>query len=141
MGTTNKCKGCGKEFKTDPHNRDRQSYCRRQACQRLRRAHRQRQRRAEAVAGPPQGQPTTATSRLQTASDLSEADMRSQNPVIIGLISMITGTTDLESIEQVYRQCWLRGREILSASRPGTIKTPAVCSHLHEAKQDVLRTG
>ena len=140
MGKTNKCKGCGRELKTEPHNRDRQSYCRRQACQRLRRAHRQRQRRHLAVAGPPQGQPTTASSRLQAASDFSEADIRSQNPVIIGLISMITGNADLESIAGVYRQCWLRGLEILSGSCPGTTKTPAVLSVPDDPKQDILRT-
>lgn len=53
---------------------------------------------------------------------------------------MITGNTDLESIARVYRQCWLRGLEILSGSSPGTTKTPAVLSVPDDTKQDVLRT-
>jgi hypothetical protein len=77
--------------------------------------------------------------RLQKASIISEADIRAENPVIIGLISMITGLTDLESIERVYRQCWMRGTEILSAGGEETGKNAAIISLLEKAADPKCR--
>jgi hypothetical protein len=114
MQKTLKCRGCGKQFKPDLRNHDRQAYCHRKECQLLRRTSRQRLRRQEEHAKAQASKPQTETRGLQGASIVSEADIRAENPVIIGLISMITGLTDLESIEKVYRQCWLHGTELLS---------------------------
>ena len=49
----------------------------------------------------------------------SEAEIHLQNPLFIGLISLITGSTDLEEIQQVARQAYQRGRNILGLGRNG----------------------
>ncbi len=54
---------------------------------------------------------------------------------------MITGLTDLASIERVYRQCWLRGLEILSARGEGTVPNPAVISLLERVKEESHKIG
>jgi hypothetical protein len=61
--------------------------------------------------------------------------------VIIGVISMITGSTDLESIQQVYRRCWRRGLEILSARGGGTVPNPAIISLLEQTKDETQKIG
>jgi hypothetical protein len=66
--------------------------------------------------------------RLQTASVISEADIRSENPAIIGLISMVTGLTNLEDIERVYRQLRLRGKQILSVGQTQEPSNAAIIS-------------
>jgi hypothetical protein len=55
--------------------------------------------------------------------------------VIIGLISMLTGSTNLDDIERVYRQLWLRGLEILSTGHPAGLSNPAVISLLEQTKE------
>jgi hypothetical protein len=134
MGNTHKCKACGREFKPDSRNCGRQSFCPRRPCQRLRRTLRQKQRRQRAVARLGKLKGPEVTRGLQTASVLSEADLRAEKPVIIGLISMITGLTNLEDLERVYRQLWIRGRQILSANQSGTGPNPAIISLLDESK-------
>ena len=66
--------------------------------------------------------------RPQAASVISEADIRSENPAIIGLISMVTGLTSLEDIERVYRQLWLRGKQILSMGQTQEPSNGAIIS-------------
>ena len=113
-----KCEGCGRFFTPDYRNAHKQSYCTRVGCQRMRRTSRQRLRRQSQAEGRKaqiggntrQG----GASRPQTASLISEADLSSEHPVIIGLISMITGQTDAKSIEAVYKNLWIRGKQILS---------------------------
>ena len=135
MQKTLKCRGCGKHFEPDLRNRDRQAYCHRETCQRMRRTIRQRLRRQEQQARAKGSKPQIETTRLQGASLVSEADIRAENPVIIGLISMITGSTDLESIEKVYRQCWLRGTELLSNDECEALNIPAIISLLNRARE------
>src|SRR5664279_1285039 len=111
MANTRECRACGKAFKPDNRNQGRQSYCRKPGCQRLRRTLRQRLRRQTTTSKPGRSAPATTARGLQAASHISEADIRLEYPVIIGLISMFTGLTNLEDIEQVYRQCYRRGLE------------------------------
>jgi len=100
MENTRKCKACGRKFKPDARNRERQSYCPRRDCQRRRRTLRQKQRRQMAPARPgPSGGPNGSRGP-QGASVISEADIRAENPVFIGLISMITGLTSFEDVER-----------------------------------------
>jgi len=68
-------------------------------------------------------------------------DLRLENPAIIGLISMITGSTDLESIQQVYRQCWRRGLEILAASGQATAPNSAIIRLLEEVRKQAQASG
>jgi len=112
-----KCRACGRKFKPDVRSQGRQGYCSRPAWQRWRRAATQRLRRQNAAAGKVRTQLPGGARRLQAASVVSEADIRAENPAIIGLISMVTGLTNLEDIERVYRQLWLRGKQILSGSQ------------------------
>jgi hypothetical protein len=65
----------------------------------------------------------------------SEADIHAENPVIIGLISMLTGSTNLDDIEPVYRQLWLRGLKILSTGHPSGSSNPVVISLLEQTKE------
>jgi hypothetical protein len=54
---------------------------------------------------------------------------------------MFTGLTGLESIQKVYRQCWLRGLEILCAGGQGTVLNPAIISLLDKAKDQSQGNG
>jgi hypothetical protein len=51
------------------------------------------------------------------------------------MISMFTGLTALEDIQQVYRQCWRRGLEILSAGGTATVTKTAIISLFEKAKE------
>ena len=141
MANTRECRACGKAFKPDSRNQGRQSYCRRPGCQCLRRTLRQRLRRQTTTSKARRSPPATTTRGLQAASHLSEADIRLEHPVITGLISMFTGLTNLEDIEQVYRQCYRRGLEILSAGKHGIVGSSAIISPLDEAKDQSWRNG
>jgi hypothetical protein len=141
MANTHKCRACGKAFEPDSRNQGRQSYCCRPGCQRLRRTLRQRLRRQTRTSKPKRSAPATTARGLQAASQLSEADIRLENPAIIGLISMFTGLTNLEDIEQVYRQCCQRGLEILSAGKKGIVGSPAIISLWDEARVQSCRNG
>ena len=44
---------------------------------------------------------------------MSEADWNSKHPMIIGLVSMLTGSTNLEDIQNVCRKLRERGAQIL----------------------------
>ena len=141
MANTRECRACGKAFKPDNRNQGRQSYCRRPGCQRLRRTLRQRLRRQTATSKPRRSTPATTARGLQADSHISEADIRLEYPVIIGLISMFTGLTNLEDIEQVYRQCYRRGLEILPAGKHGIVGSPAIISPLDKSKDQSCRNG
>jgi hypothetical protein len=78
---------------------------------------------------------------LQEASVISEADIRAENPVFIGLISMVTGLTDLEDIQRVYRQLWMRGKEILAAGEARTLQNSAIISLLKKMDDRDRQTG
>ena len=138
MESTHKCRACSRKFKPDPRNRGRQSYCSRRDCQRQRRTLRQKQRRQQLA--PQLGVPglPARSRRPQTASVIPKADVRAENPVIIGLISMLTGLTTLEEIERVYRQLWLQGMNILSANHAQALQNPAIMS-LFEKEEDQAR--
>lgn len=112
-----KCWACGREFKPDVRNQGRQGYCSGPGCQRRRRTLAQRLRRQKVAADRTRSELLEKARRLQAASVISEADIRSENPAIIGLISMITGLTSFEDIERVYRKLWLRGKQILSSEK------------------------
>lgn len=141
METTRKCKGCGSSFSPDSRNQGRQDYCSKRQCQRQRKSLRQRQRRESAKAKPGLATTSEPGRGLQWASDISEADIRAENPVFIGLISMLTGLTDLEDIQRVYRQLWLRGREILTVGQAQTLQNPAIISLLKKAGDQDRQTG
>ena len=121
MEKTRKCKGCGATLKADYRNKDRQSFCARKACQKLRRARGQRIRRQQQRAAKPTSKAQIGTPkparRPQEASLVSPPDIRAENPVIIGLISMITGSIDLEEIAATHRQLWIRGQQILEGAQ------------------------
>ncbi len=141
MENTRKCKGCGSSFKPDSRNQSHQEYCSRRQCQRQRKSLRQRQRRQSAKAKLGLAGASKPGRGLQWASDISEADIRAENPVFIGLISMVTGLTDLEDIQRVYRQLWLRGREILAAGEARALQNPALISILDKAEDRNRQTG
>jgi hypothetical protein len=141
MENVNKCAACGRAFNPDARNHGRQSYCHRAECQRLRRTARQRLRRSKAAAKATPQKSHGETRGLQAASGIAEADIRQENPLIIGLISMITGLTDLESVERVYRHCWLRGLDILSADTSSAIRKPAVIRLMEQVSDQNRNTG
>jgi len=55
------------------------------------------------------------SSRLHSASVISEADIRKEHPAIIGLISMLIGSDDFSRVEATYRKLWIQGLRIVSA--------------------------
>jgi hypothetical protein len=130
-----KCRVCGREFQPDGRNQGRQGYCSRPGCQRQRRTLAQRLRRRKSAAVRMRSESPDEARRLQAASVISEADIRSENPAIIGLISMVTGLTNLEDIERVYRQLWLRGKQILSVGQAREPSNGAIISLLEHVER------
>ena len=125
MENTRKCRACGRKFKPDTRNRERQTYCSHRACQRQRRTLGQKQRRQRTGVQSVGAKTPNQARKPQTASVLSEADLSAKNPVIIGLISMVTGSTLQEDIATTARQLLLRGRNILGGGLPETTSTTA----------------
>jgi hypothetical protein len=78
---------------------------------------------------------------LQGASVISEAGIRAENPVFIGLISMVTGLTNLEDIQRVYRQLWLQGKAILASGEGQALQNPAIISLLQKAEDPGRQAG
>jgi hypothetical protein len=139
MEKTRKCRGCGAALKTDHRNEDRQVFCRKKGCQRLRRTlgqrlRRQRQQSKQLTAKGPT-LPPRPTRRPQTASLISPPDISTEDPVIIGLISMITGSTDLDMIRATHRQLWIRGTHILTGRQPEDDVNSQVISFLQGIQQ------
>jgi hypothetical protein len=143
MEKTRKCEGCGANLKGDYRNEQRQHFCAKKACQKLRRTLRQRLRRQSQRTEPtgskrPLPKPNNRR-RPQEASLISEAEITAENPVIIGLISMITGSTNLEEIQATYRQLWLRGVQILEGRKPPTMHNSDVINFLQAMEQNTSR--
>jgi len=121
MEKTRKCEGCGANLKGDYRNAQRQHFCAKQACQKLRRTLRQRLRRQRQRSEPSGSERPlpkfNSRRRPQAASLIPEADITAENPVIIGLISMITDSTSLEELQATYRRLWIRGVQILEGRK------------------------
>ena len=73
--------------------------------------------------------------RPQEASLISPPDISKENPALIGLISMITGSTTLEEIEATYRQLWARGIQILTGRASATTHNSALINLFQESKE------
>ena len=141
MENPHKCSACGRKFKPDARNRERQFYCSRPNCQRQRRTLRQKERRQATVhqsgsSGLPEG-----GRGPQAASGVSERGIRAADPVIIGLISMFTGLTALEDIEAAYRRLWERGMDILSADGRKSVKNAAIIRLFENTQDQVAKKG
>src|SRR6266849_2960020 len=108
MKNSRKCRACAKLFEVDLRNRHHQNYCGRLECQRQRRNAAQKLRRRS------QGTPAVnSSSRLHVDVKPTEAGWPSDHPMLIGLISMWTGSMDLEEIRMVSRRLYERGRDLL----------------------------
>jgi len=103
MATKRKCRACGKSFSPDYRNQKEQAFCPRAECRRIRRAEAQRKRRERASRG------EHLTRRLKP----SEAAWLRKNPLIIGLVSVLIGSTDWQEIESFCAAAILRGTKIL----------------------------
>ena len=112
MKATRNCKACARPFAVDHRNGHHQAYCPDAECQRQRRTEAQKRRRTTHVTKAALDS-AGVSSRLRPEVKLTEADWYAEHPMIIGLISMLTGSTDLEEIKTVCRKLGERGRNIL----------------------------
>jgi len=122
MKNTRHCKACGRSFDVDCRNGRHHSHCSQAACQRARRASAQARRRASAKAT---GTKPVAPSRLQPALKPTEADMLAEHPMFIGLIAMLTGSSDLQEIQIISRRLYRHGRDILGITSENRKNTTA----------------
>src|SRR5438874_1074893 len=98
MEKDRKCRACAKPFEVELRNQHHQNYCGRLGCQRQRRNAAQKLRRGS------QGTPAIKSPRrLHVTVKPTEADWPTDHPVFVGLISMLTGSTDLEEITTLSR--------------------------------------
>ena len=118
MNSSRKCSACGSLFQVDKRNRDRQSYCRTLECQRARKAHSQRVRRQRKQDLGDDPWHPRKSSRLQSASSNSQTDWNTQDPLIVGLISMLIGSHDLKEIQACARSLRERGAAVFGPSTP-----------------------
>ena len=103
MASKRKCRACGVFFSPDFRNEANQAFCPRPECRRSRRAEAQRQRRNLSRQG----------DRLTRRLKPSEARWLQANPMIVGLISVLIGSTDMKEIEAFCAAASLRGRKLL----------------------------
>ena len=96
----------------DYRNRGRQSHCGRSACQRVRRAQGQRIRRQKVDEN--EGRGTVEDGMKPPEAACVDAWM-AQNPVFVGLISMLTNTHLKSEVRDVIRNLQRRGEEILKS--------------------------
>jgi len=106
MAAQRKCRACGKHFEPDYRNHANQAFCKWPECQGSRRAEAQRKRRALAK------KVNSLTRRLKP----SEALWLRKNPLIIGLVSVLIGSTDLQEIETFCASAILRGKKIVDGT-------------------------
>jgi hypothetical protein len=113
MKNTRKCRACGHVFEVDQRNQHRHFYCSTARCQRTRRLLTQQKRRQRQKIDLSAKKRVAAPTRLHPHEKPTEADMIANHPLMIGLISMLTGSTDLQDIATTARQLYQRGRDIL----------------------------
>ena len=104
MPAMSHCRACGKAFTPDFRNPTRQAFCTVPTCQRARRTQAQRQRRQRP------GKQDALTRRLKP----SEAAWLKKHPLMIGLISVLIGSTKLEDIAAFCSAASERGARILN---------------------------
>jgi len=115
MAAQRKCRACGKRFETDYRNQAHQAFCQRPECRRSRRAEAQRKRRHRSR------REASLTRRLKPF----EALWLRKNPLIIGLVSVLIGSTDLQQIEAFCAAAILRGTKIPDGTIADEVKNPA----------------
>ena len=103
MNAERKCRACDEMYLTDPRNRNRQEFCSQPECQSARRTRSQRNRREQLRKG------QTLTRRMKP----SEAAWLRRNPLIVGLISTLIGSTSMSDIEAFCEAASERGARIL----------------------------
>lgn len=116
MKKKSNCFACKQPFDKDPRTMSRQTFCSRAECQRERRRRSQKLRRLR--------QSRTAQSedslssdginfiRLQSSTKPNEAYSMLEDPFIQGLISMLSGTSDLDEVKNTIRHVIERGRKL-----------------------------
>ena len=109
MASKRECRACRKSFSPDYRNQADQAFCPRPECRRFRRAEAQRKRRNRP------GQDHLLTRRLKP----SEARWLRKNPMVVGLVSVLIGSTDWQDIEAFCAAAALRGRKILDGPLVG----------------------
>ena len=115
MTSQRNCRACGEAFVPNHRSQATQAFCPASECQRARRAEAQRKRRKASAAG------GYLTSRLKP----SEAAWLRKNPLIIGLISVLIGSTDWQDIEAFCAAAILRGKRVLDGTLvAGDLESP-----------------
>ena len=98
----------------------RQTFCSRAECQRERRRRSQKLRRLR-QSSTAQSEDSLSSAginfiRLQSSTKPNEADSILEDPFIQGLISMLSGTSDLDEVKNTIRRIIERGQKLQSDS-------------------------
>ena len=123
MKSTHHCKACGRSFEVDCRNVRHHSHCPDAPCQKARRALAQARRRASNRATRTK---PVAPSRLQRSLKPSEADMLAEHSMFIGLIAMLTGSSDHQEIQSFSSRLYRRGCDILGSVAENRKNAPSV---------------
>jgi hypothetical protein len=121
MASKRKCRACGKRLTLDYRNKARQEFCGDSRCQRQRRSENQRRRRNR------EKHDSAVTRGLKP----SEAACLLRNPLIVGLISMLIGSSRPGDIESYCSALVERGTRIFRGELLDT--------HHKAAKKKALR--
>jgi len=109
MKITRKCRACGSLFAVEQRNANRHFHCPAVACQKSRRALAQQRRRQAQPARPG----VKGARRLQAGPKPPEATILQEHPMFMGLLSMLTGSSDLQQLKIMAGRLAERGRDIL----------------------------
>jgi hypothetical protein len=132
------CEACGKRFRLDPYNADRQRYCTAPKCVLARKRRRQREwyarkcredlsfaqaaRRRCAGANRRRRARKAEEGRAPPAPPLLESTPEVLSEVVLGLLCQLTDSTDRSELSATMRSCRERGRRV-AALVPSTTST------------------
>jgi hypothetical protein len=127
MKNMRKCRACETLFEVDYRNEKRHVICRSNEFQRQRRRQAQKARRllGTSLRKIPV-EPVQPPCWPQASVMPTEAAWNTDHPAFIGLISMITGSADLEEIRRISQRLSEQGRNILGLKSPGEVQCPVI---------------
>lgn len=122
MKTVKSCEACKQPFEADPRAGGHHAYCSTSECQRERRRRSQRHRRAAKSSF---NKPSDAmlggganSSRLQSEVKPREAETIAEDAFMLGLMSMLCDTSDLDELRGTIMRLRKRGQKLLEQQGP-----------------------
>ena len=130
------CESCRHPFIPEPRSKATQRFCRRAACQRLRRTRSQRQRRLDR--SPPKLGAIARKSHSRLLKP-SEVDWLANHPLFIGYLMHVSGSQNAEDLRQYMFRLIQKGLDVLSTPNSGNRWKPLLAGHIQKPSKYIHR--